>query len=273
MRAFVVRYATSADLRAHLEEHRQRGAILLPLTEVPDLHPVCSVRLLFEAADVSMQVEAEVLQVLPGAGLVVRWGEHLDVGSLPAPAMNPATPEVCEALDEPDEADDANDWEETGSDERDGAIGGPSMPAGSSALSWPVEKLQAEWDNLSVPERIRVARYGNRGARMIAMRGRDKTIQVHLLANPNISTEEVASLAGSAALEPAALRRIASNRDWLRSSEVTRNLICNPKLPLPEVERLLKGLSQDELSRLNRSGRLRASVKQAVQKRLGRGQG
>jgi len=105
---------------------------------------------------------------------------------------------------------------------------------------------------------------------MIAARGRDKTLQIHLLSNPNISTEEVAAMAGSAGLDPAALRRIASNREWLRSAEITRNLICNPKLPLPEVERLLRPLSQDELARIYKSGRLRAVVRQAIQKRLTR---
>ena len=56
----------------------------------------------------------------------------------------------------------------------------------------------------------------------------------------------------------------------VRSTEVTRNLICNPKLPLPEVERLLRPLSQDEEAKLSKSGRLRASVRQAILKRLHR---
>jgi len=88
------------------------------------------------------------------------------------------------------------------------------------------------------------------------------------LTNPHISTEEIASLAGNAALDPAALRRIAMSTDWLRSAEVVRNLVCNPKLPMPEVERLIRLLSRDELVRLAKSGRARASVKQAVAKRL-----
>lgn len=215
-----------------------------------------------EAGSIRAQACVEVVQILPGAGLVVRMADlgTVDRHALPSPSGR-ATPPSVEPSTEPAEADD---------EVQDTGAGGFDMPAGSSALSWPVEKLQAEWDNLSLPERIRVARYGNRGARLVAMRGRDRTLLAHLLTNPKISTEEIATLAGSAALDPAALRRIASNREWLRSAEVTRNLICNPKLPLPEVERLLRPLTQDELARLIKSGRLRGSVRQAVQKRLAR---
>jgi len=260
-RRFIVRYAATSDLRAQLEESEARGAILLPMPDPPDLGPLEHVALILRSESVSIEVEAEVLQILAGAGLVVRVLDtsSTNIAELPKSIGASHPPEVAE--------DDGTT--EGGTGEQEERRGAP-VPAGSSALSWPVEKLQAEWDSLSTPERIRVARYGNRGARTIASRGRDKTLQIHLLSNPNISTEEVAAMAGSAGLDPAALRRIASNREWLRSAEITRNLICNPTLPLPEVERLLRPLSQDELARIYKSGRVRASVRQAIQKRLAR---
>lgn len=246
---------------------------MLPMAEPPDTGPLEQVVLLLRAGSVSAEVTAEVLQILSGTGLVVRVVDlgRTKAADLPRAMGAPRPPEVT--LDDGAEDEGTADEDEgLGEDDASGPPErrGPPMPAGSSALSWPVEKLQAEWDTLSMPERIRVARYGNRGARMIAMRGRDKALQVHLLSNPNISNEEVATMAGSAGLDPAALRRIASNREWLRSAEITRNLICNPKLPLPEVERLLRPLSQDELARLAKSGRLRAAVRQSIQKRLAR---
>lgn len=204
-----------------------------------------------------VQIGSELLQVLAGAGIVVRIVDEtgIDASSLPSSSEKPSQPRVA--------------WDEGPAQTEPKADRGRTAgPAGSSAISWPLEKLQAEWETLSTPERIRVARYGNRGARGVVLRSNDRALHVHLLSNAHITAEEVASLAGNAALDPSALRRIASNTDWLRSAEVTRNLVCNPKMPMPEVERLLRTLSRDELVRLSKSGRARSIVKQAVAKRL-----
>jgi len=272
-RRLLVRYTTASDLRAHLDEARSRGAILLPLADVPgDLVPLEHLDLLVSAAESSGKLEAELLQVLVGVGLVVRILDHgaLDATTLPPLGTGAANPPRVAIdtgrQDGPEhEPPSRRHWPAA---EEQASSAKAAGPAGSSAISWSLEKLTAEWDNLGTAERVRVARYGNRGARGVVLRSNDRTLMAHLLTNPHISTEEVASLAGNAAIDPAALRRIASSTDWLRSAEVTRNLVCNPKLPMPEVERLLRTLPRDELVRLSKSGRARAVVKQAVTKRL-----
>jgi hypothetical protein len=275
-RRLIVRYPSASDLRAHLDEAQSRGAILLPLADVPgDLVPLERLELVVSAAEVGAELGAELLQVLAGVGLVVRILDQgaLDPGSLPLLGSGSATPpqvtldaqrQEKPGRDQVPGRESTEDEDEQDRDAKPTAAG----PAGSSAISWSLERLTAEWDNLGTAERVRVARYGNRGARGVVLRSNDRTLMAHLLTNPHISTEEVASLAGNAAIDPAALRRIASSTDWLRSAEVTRNLVCNPKLPMPEVERLLRTLPRDELVRLSKSGRARAVVKQAVAKRL-----
>lgn len=237
-----------------------RGAILLPMAGPPqDVVPLERLPLSVTWDDQTFfEIGAELLQVLAGAGIVVRIVDEtgIDAAALPSSSERPSQPQVEWVEDGPAES------------EQPAAKGRPAGPAGSSAISWPLEKLQAEWETLLAPERIRVARYGNRGARGVVLRSNDRALHVHLLSNAHITAEEVASLAGNAALDPSALRRIASNTDWLRSAEVTRNLVCNPKMPMPEVERLLRTLPRDELVRLSKSGRARSIVKQAVAKRL-----
>jgi hypothetical protein len=272
-RRLIVRYPSASDLRAHLEEAQSRGAILLPLAEAPgDLVPLERLELVVSAAEVGAELGAELLQVLAGVGLVVRILDHgaLEPATLPLIGSGSATPpQVTLHTSGQERPDREQECRESDEDEQEpGAKPTAAGPAGSSAISWSLEKLTAEWDNLGTAERVRVARYGNRGARGVVLRSNDRTLMAHLLTNPHISTEEVASLAGNAAIDPAALRRIASSTDWLRSAEVTRNLVCNPKLPMPEVERLLRTLPRDELVRLSKSGRARAVVKQAVAKRL-----
>jgi hypothetical protein len=274
-RRLIVRYPSASDLRAHLEEAQSRGAILLPLADVPeDLVPLERLELVVSAAEVGAELEAELLQVLAGVGLVVRILDHgaLDPGSLPLLGSGSATPPQVSFHAARQGSPEQEPRESAQDDHEPGGKPTAAGPAGSSAISWSLEKLTAEWDNLGTAERVRVARYGNRGARGVVLRSNDRTLMAHLLTNPHISTEEVASLAGNASIDPAALRRIASSTDWLRSAEVTRNLVCNPKLPMPEVERLLRTLPRDELLRLSKSGRARAVVKQAVAKRLKSGE-
>lgn len=215
------------------------------------------------------EIESELLQVLAGAGLVVRIVDEtgIDTSALPYSSEKASQPRAAWEEARPAQSEQEEEARPTQS-EQEPDKGRMAGPAGSSAISWPLEKLQAEWETLLAPERIRVARYGNRGARGVVLRSNDRALHVHLLSNAHITAEEVASLAGNAALDPSALRRIASNTDWLRSAEVTRNLVCNPKMPMPEVERLLRTLPRDELVRLSKSGRARSIVKQAVAKRL-----
>jgi hypothetical protein len=283
-RKLMLEYPSAGDLRAHLLEADTRGVILLPVSEALEQWNAFDQIDVEVAADAMREtMRAEVVQILPGAGLVVRITDRSigpsEIPSKDGRALPPRVSIEEESEDEPGWDDEEGAYEESTSDASIDAGEDPSddagrdtahagTPAGSSAISWPIEKLQAEWDTLNTAERIRVARYGNRGARGVVMRGRDKTLLVHLLGNPNISMDEVAALAGTGHLDPAALRRIASNREWMRSSEVTRNLASNPKLPMPEVERLLRTMGRDDLVRLTKSNRTRALVKQAAMKRL-----
>jgi hypothetical protein len=244
------RYSSAKDFQAHLREAQNQGALFVPTTQsMAHLLPLEKLVLVAvweeDGVEAGTRVEAELLQLLEGSGLVLRIvGEPEDL--LPEPMIQP--------VDEPNE-------EPAITPQR-------PAPAGSSPLSWSMEKLQTDWDTLQPAERIRVARFGNRGARGVVLRSNDRSLHIHLLSNPHIGVEEVASLASNAALDPNGLRRIIANSEWLRSIEVTRNLVSNPKLPMPEVERLLRTMPRDELLRLTRSGRARALVKQAAAKRL-----
>jgi hypothetical protein len=265
-----VTYDSPGSLRSHLEEHEQRGVIFLAgaLARVPEAFE--RVTLQVRAGSQQYRIDAEVIQVLTNAGYVMRLldTDRLDKASLgaavpasPAPTLASADEQATEQLGEgPDQSTTPN---------VDTLPRGPAPAVGSSVVAWPIEKLQAGWDELSLADKIRVARHGKRAARAIILRGGDRTLLAHVLNNPSLAPEEVAVLAASPLLDPSLLRRIAANREWLRAAEVTRNLICNPKLPLPEVERLLRFLSAEEMQRLAKSGRVRASVRAVIAKRVG----
>lgn len=90
-RRFIARYAATSDMRVQLEENEARGAILLPMAEPPDVEPLEQVELSLRAESVSIEVRAEVLQILTGAGLVVRVleADSANLANLPKSAGAP----------------------------------------------------------------------------------------------------------------------------------------------------------------------------------------
>lgn len=275
-------YTSAADLRAHLFENTERGALLLPMTDPPqDLEQYAPVSLDVVVGEDRCEMSAEVLQVLPGNGLVVRLTDVEEAAGLAAsapmaePALPPevriSLPELeLNAAPEPDPDPDPD------ADPEDAPDRGGTKPrvgpqiAGSSPVSWSFEQLVATWDQLTVAEKVRVARHGKRPARMMILKGLDKTLHVHVLNNSGVTPEEIAMMAGMSSLDPTVLRRIAGDAQWLRHTSVARNLVCNPKLNLPLVTKILKHVPPDELSRLARTGKVRQSVKQLIVKKLDR---
>ena len=135
-------------------------------------------------------------------------------------------------------------------------------------LSWTIEKVQANWHELPLTDKIRLAKFGKRPVRGMIIRGQDKMMHAFVLTNPKQTPDEIAVMAGMASLDPTLLRRIASTREWLRHSAVARNLVCNPKMTVPEVKKLLNYVPIDELRRLARTGRVRAAVKRMIIRKL-----
>lgn len=242
-------YASEADLASHLAE--QPGALLLRIEQAEELAQLPSCRLDIKCPGGRVVAEAQLLQVLPALGVVVRLLEPAMVEALvkgATPAPEPKPPEVKR---------------------RRPNAGG--RPAGSSVLSWSIERLQAEWSNLTQAQRIRLARHGDRPSRALVLRSQDKVLHAFLLKNPKIGADEVAHMAQMVSLDPTVLRQIAASPEWIRHAQVARNLVCHPKLPMPMVQKVVPQLSIDEMRRLTKTGKVRASVKRLLMQRITRG--
>ncbi len=308
-------YASRADLRAHLKEHADQGALYVPLSDIPDgVRQYEPVTLDVEAEDTHCSIQAEVLHVLAGNGIALQLtdlgdaallaasvsdadaprvvtvevaalarqppahpidlGPELDseLARTPEPVETSASEPVDEAaeeeeLEDQDEEEEDAEGEEAPSARRSAPAG---VPRGSSPVSWPIEQLLARWDELNQAEKVRVARHGTRPARMFVLRNVDKSLHVHVLNNPKVSMDEVASMAAMTNLDPSVLRRIATSSDWQRNATIAKALVCNPKVPLPLITRLIPRVPRDDLARLTRTGKVRSSVKEAIVKYLDR---
>ncbi|MBN2493211.1 MAG: hypothetical protein JXR96_01365 [Deltaproteobacteria bacterium] len=195
-------------------------------------------------------LQAEVVQVLPGKGLAVQFA-----------------PDAAEALQAISAACESH------AEQEGGAIEGPDpevYPPGSAPPSrdGDAQSLPAAIEQMSVAEKRRAALRGRKAMRTLLIRDRNKTIHPFVIKNPGITLDEVEQIAKMPGVNPEVLRLIARNKDWVRSTTVARNLVRNPKTPLPEALALLLKLPMSEVRALAKSSNVRAQIQQAARRKV-----
>ena len=84
--------------------------------------------------------------------------------------------------------------------------------------------------SLGLAEAMRLARSGSQTERMILERTFGKLVWEALLQNPSLSIPEVARIAGNGTVPQPVLEQIVANPGWVRSDEVRKRLLGNPRL-------------------------------------------
>jgi hypothetical protein len=102
----------------------------------------------------------------------------------------------------------------------------------------PEAELAADGSNMfaliqkmSVYQKIKLARLGNREARGLLVRDRNKVVAVAAVTSPKITDNEITSIAQSRNVSDEVLRIIGKNRQWTRVYKVKLALAANPKTP------------------------------------------
>ncbi len=271
-------YPSASHYVAHLERHATREALLirLPAGVVVQKGEKVELVISFDSDEPGGTLVAEVAMATPDGGAVVQLVDALDGqvlagGAAAAKQSVPPRVKVAQqAAPEPEPVPVPEVPEPEPEPERELTALEKIARRKTGPLSWPMDKLQAEWASLPMSERVRVARQGDRTARSLVLRQQDKTLHAVLLSNSKLTPNEVALMVGKSSLDPAMIKRIAATREWTSRKAVARALICNPRLPLPQAIRLLHGLNEGDLKKLSRSGNLRSTVRQEVGKQLAR---
>jgi hypothetical protein len=115
------------------------------------------------------------------------------------------------------------------------------------------EALFARIIKMSVAEKVLLGFRGDRSARMILVRERNRLVSSAAIRNPRMTDTEAESIAGMRNVEEEVLRLISLRRDWMSKYPIVMALARNPKTPvgvvLPLINRLtlrdLKGLKDD----------------------------
>lgn len=227
-------------------EQLARGGLFLPKDLGQAQFAVVDV--VFEAPDGEcFDLPCEVLQAFPGTAtaLSIKASGRAGLDALLAHAMT-QKPEgedgpLDVALDEDEGAEAA------GTVEGDGSL---------------LQQVQA----MSVAEKRQAAMKGNKDLRLILIKDTNKTIHPFVMQNPAISLDEVETISRMTAVHPDVLHSIA--RNWAKNANIVRNLVKNPKTPMPDALQLVEKLAATDLRAIAKGGSVRMAILQAARKRV-----
>jgi hypothetical protein len=113
--------------------------------------------------------------------------------------------------------------------------------------------LFAAVQNMSVMQKIKLARIGGKEARSLLIKDRNKIVATSVLGSPKITETEIVAIANSRGVGDDILRIISMNREWTKSYQIKLALVTNPKTPTPQAIKFINYLQDKELRNLMRS--------------------
>ncbi|MBZ4660331.1 MAG: hypothetical protein JG766_2254 [Desulfacinum sp.] len=133
--------------------------------------------------------------------------------------------------------------------------------------------LPVQIQQMTVPERIRLAMFGAKEVRTLLMQDSNRVVQLAVLDNPKVTPSEVASYANSRSVTEEVLRKIAANREWIKLYPIRLALVKNPKTPVGIAVKLVNTLLPQDLKILSKSKAVSSVVVQAAKRKLSQKQG
>ena len=221
------------------EPHIARGGLFVPTPEpAPTALAAVSLRLRVPRVG-EREAAARVVQVVAGAGTALAFDDPVGTAERLAVLV-----EHCRRTIEA------------------GLAGSPADEGEAGQTLY--DRIRA----MSGSEKMKLARTGDRAARLLLVKDTNKTVHLALIQNRGLTIDEVKVMAANRQLNPEALRLIGEHRDWTRNPGVVSALVSNPKTPTPAALKLIERLQTTELRRLARSSNATPAVAAAARRRL-----
>ena len=113
--------------------------------------------------------------------------------------------------------------------------------------------LYAAVQNMTVMQKIKLARVGGKEARSLLIRDRNRIVSSAVLASPKLTETEVVTITQNRSIGDDLLRIIANNREWTKNYQIKLALTMNPKTPTPQAVKFLNYLQDKDLRTLMKS--------------------
>ena len=107
--------------------------------------------------------------------------------------------------------------------------------------------LYALIQQMNIVQKVKLARLGNKEARGLLVRDRNKVVAVAAATSPRLTDNEVVTFAQSRNVCDEVLRLISNNRQWTRNYKVKLALATNPKTPQPTAMKFVNFLQESDL--------------------------
>jgi hypothetical protein len=107
--------------------------------------------------------------------------------------------------------------------------------------------------NMSVMQKIKLARVGGKEARSMLVKDRNRIVASSVLASPKLTETEVTTFAQNRSMGDELLRIISNNREWTKNYQIKLALTMNPKTPIPQAIKFLNYLQDKDLRSLMKS--------------------
>jgi hypothetical protein len=124
----------------------------------------------------------------------------------------------------------------------------------------PGSNLYSIIQHMSVFQKVKLGRLGNKEARGLLVHDRNKVVAIAALSSPKIGQIEVVGITQSRSVCEEVLRLIAMNREWTRNYKVKLNLVTNPKCPQALALKFLNYLQEKDLRSIMRSKDVHTAV-------------
>ena len=105
---------------------------------------------------------------------------------------------------------------------------------------------------LRTNQKIMLAVKGGKEERTLLIRESNRLIQVNVIRNGRVTEGEIAYIAQMRAVHEEVLRIISTNREWMKKYTTVKNLVQNPRTPLPIAMNHLRRLNEFDLKLMSK---------------------
>ena len=123
---------------------------------------------------------------------------------------------------------------------------------------------------MTMSTKVRTAILGTKEERMLLIRDQNKVVASAAIRSPLLQESEVALISRNRNVADEVLRVIASSPEWLKSYQVKRNLVENPKTPAALATKLVIQLRESDLRHLGKNKNVSGAVQEAARRHLER---
>jgi len=123
---------------------------------------------------------------------------------------------------------------------------------------------------LRTSQKILLAQKGGKEERTLLIRESNRLIQVAVIRNGRVTEGEVAYIAQLRSVNEEVLRIISQNREWMKKYTIVKNLVLNPRTPLPIALNMLKRFTEYDLKLILRDKNVAELLRREAKRMLGK---